>query len=196
MAKPRIVLGRLCISLGKFIESLAVAVMKTDDLVEFSKQTYAAQLAGWNRPTIVEQGLEVGERELFEHIPLKSGHILVLFVGTGREAIVFAKKGFQVTGVDFIPEMIEMAKANARERGVTIEGLVQEISELDVTLESFDLAWISNFMYSSIPTKNKRINTLKKIREALKPEGYFVCRFLMQKTGGFFYGQRKWFDGL
>lgn len=186
MAKPRIVLGKLCIRLGKFIESLAVAVMKPEDLAEFSKRTYVAQLAGWNRPTIVRQGLEAGEQELFERIPFKSGRMLVLCVGTGREAIVFAKKGFEVTGVDFVSEMIEIAKANAREHGVSIEGLVQEISKLDMTPESFDIAWISNFMYSSIPTKNKRINTLKKIREALKPEGYFVCRFLMQKTGGFF----------
>ncbi len=188
MTKSRIALGKFFIRLGKFIEFLAVVVMKPEDLVEFSKQSYvtADALAGWNQPTIVDRGLDVGERELFERIPLKSGRMFVLFAGTGREAIVFAKKGFEIVGADFISEMLEMAKANARRHGVSVEGLVQDISELDVPQESFDLAWVSNLMYSSIPTKRNRINVLKRIQKALKSEGYLVCQFLVQKASGIF----------
>ncbi len=37
----RIGFGRFLLRLGKFIESTAVLAMKPDDLVEFSRQSYA-----------------------------------------------------------------------------------------------------------------------------------------------------------
>ncbi len=186
--KIRFTLGKFFIRLGKFIESWAVAVMKPDDLVEFSKQSYQASYipAYWNRPTIVDKGLEISESALFENLPLREGRLLVLGVGSGREAIVFAKKGFQVTGLDFVSEMVTSAKKNASERGIEIDGLVQEISELSIPQDSFDVIWISFAMYSSIPGKKRRIRALEKIKSALRPGGYFICQFSILKSSGFF----------
>ena len=39
---------------------------------------------------------------------------------------------------------------------------------------SFDLALILAAMYSSIPTRERRVEMLQRIKAALKPEGYFV----------------------
>jgi SAM-dependent methyltransferase len=90
-----------------------------------------------------------------------------------------ARMGFEVVGVDYIKDMVEKARANAARHGVAIQGLVQEISQLDVQLASFDLVVIFSAMYSSIPTRTRRVQMLKRIHDALKPGGYFLCQFIL-----------------
>ena len=48
---------------------------------------------------------------------LTGGPLLDLACGTGRMAIHMARQGYQVTGVDIVPEMIARAKQKATEQG-------------------------------------------------------------------------------
>ena len=171
--RPRITLARFLIQMGKFVESLAVMVMRPDDLVEFGRQTYTRphNVASWGRSDLVERGLRPDETALLEKLPLKEGRLLLLGVGGGREAIPLARMGFDVTGVDFVPGMVELAKENAAQRGVRIEGLVQEISRLDVPASSYDVVWLCAAMYSCVPTRQRRVAMLRRIRQALRPGG-------------------------
>ena len=127
--RPRIVLARLLIKIGRFIETAALMVMKPDDLIEYSRQTYAREqcISSWSKTDLVDSGLKNDEKELFNKLPLKQGRLLLLGLGGGREAIYFAKVGFQVTGVDFIPEMAEQAKKNTTRHDLAIESIVQDI---------------------------------------------------------------------
>ena len=177
--KPRITLGRFLIRLGKFVQSLAVMVMRPDDLVEFGRQMYTRphNVASWGQPDLVDRGLSPDETALLEHLPHKEGRLLLLGVGGGREAIPLAQMGFAVTGVDFIPEMVEKARENAAQRGVKIEGLVQEISKLDVPTGAYDVVWLCAAMYSCVPTRSRRVAMLRRIRRGLRPGGHFVCQF-------------------
>ena len=181
----RVVMGRFLVRLGGFIQSLALMVMRPDDLVEFSRQTYARpkDVESWNREELVDSGLSSDETALLEKVPLKEGQVLLLGVGGGREAISLGRIGFEVTGVDFVPEMIQRARKNATRHGVRIEGLVQEISKLDVSGEPFDMVWLSAGMYSSVPTRKRRIKMLKRIGNALRPGGYFACQFHWDTRG-------------
>lgn len=180
----RILLGRLLVRLGRFVESLSVTVMRPDDLMELTKQSYGgpAGVEGWSRDKVVDSGLEETEKRMLAHLPLRSGRLLLLGLGGGRDAIALAKVGFEVTGVDFVPEMIERAKANALKRGVRIEGIIQDFSRLDVPAASYDVVWLSAFMYSCIPTRKRRVEMLKRIAKALKPSGYFVCEFSWDRS--------------
>lgn len=180
--RPRVAAGSFLVRIGTFIQSLAVVVMRPDDLLEFNRRAYAdsKRVEAWGSESIVDGGLEPREIALFEKIPLSKGRVLVLDLGGGREAIHFAGLGFEVTGIDFIPEMAEKAKKNATKRGVSIDILVQEISELDVPHNSYDIVWLSAAMYSSIPARGNRIKMLEKIRAALKPGGYFALQFQRQ----------------
>lgn len=182
----RIRLSSFLIRLGRFIQSLPVVVMRPDDLVEFSRQTYAkpTNVKNWSEKNRVNGGLTREERSLLANIPLKKGRLLLLGVGGGREAIPLAKIGFQVTGVDFVPEMVEMAKKNAAERGIEIDGSVQDISKLDIPADSYDVVFLSAAMYSCVPTRNRRVEMLKTIWKALKPGGFFVCEFHWDNKGG------------
>jgi ubiquinone/menaquinone biosynthesis C-methylase UbiE len=175
----RITLARFLVRFGRFIQSLALMVMRPDDLVEFGRQTYdkADHVESWSSDEIIESGLDRDEAALLEKIRLKDGKLLLLGVGGGREAIYLAKKGFEVTGVDFSEGMVKSAQENAARRGLTISGIVQEISQLDVSENSYDIVWLSSAMYSSIPTSNRRLMMLQRISKALKPGGYFICQF-------------------
>lgn len=175
----RINLGRSLLRLGAFVESLPVVVMKPEDLIEFSRQTYSRlqNVESWAEDSIVDAGLNQSELELINAIPIKSGELLLLGVGGGREAIPFVKMGYKVTGVDFVENLVERAKENAKKHGVTISGLVQEISQLNVPHNSFDIVWLSRAMYSCIPTRRLRIEMVRRITNALKPGGFFLCQF-------------------
>ncbi|MBN1543325.1 class I SAM-dependent methyltransferase [candidate division KSB1 bacterium] len=129
----------------------------------------------------MDSGLSRDETELINAIPAKTGKVLVLGVGGGREAIVFARMGFQVTGVDFVQASVERSIENATARGVEIKGLIQEISRLDVAENSYDMIWISRAMYSCVPTRLRRVNLVQKLARALKPGGYIICQFHRQE---------------
>ncbi|MCU0486455.1 MAG: class I SAM-dependent methyltransferase [Anaerolineales bacterium] len=175
----RIRLGRFLLQLGDFIQSLPVLVMKPDDLVEFSRQAYAkpGDVESWAEDSLVDTGLSAEELDLLNAVPLKTGELLVLGVGGGREAIPMARIGFRVTGVDFVPAMVERAKDNATRRGVELEGIVQEISQLDLPGKLYDVVWMSRAMYSSVPTRKRRVEMVRRIARVLKPGGYFLCQF-------------------
>jgi SAM-dependent methyltransferase len=162
-------------------------IMRPDDLVEFSRRSYArpTSVAGWGDEGFVDGGLADEEKSLLQKASLCGGRILVLGLGGGREAIPLARMGFDVTGIDFVPQLVEKAVENARRRGVTIQGLVQDFSRLDLPRGSYDAAWLMSGNYSSIPSKARRLRVLGAIREALRPGGYFFCGFLFGREERF-----------
>jgi SAM-dependent methyltransferase len=174
-----IALARALIRLGEFIESSALMVMPSNELVEFSRQHYAkpTSIDDWNSDDVVGGGLNTEEQQLLEHIPLRTGQLLLLGLGGGREAIPFAQMGFNVIGVDFIPSMVERAIANAARSNVQIKGIVQDIAALDVPTEAYDVVWLSAAMYSCVPTCARRVEMLRRVKRTLKPGGYFACQF-------------------
>jgi SAM-dependent methyltransferase len=177
--RVRVSLARGLLGLGAFVQSLAVAVMRPDDLVEFSRLSYAdpRNVDAWAEDDLVNSGLSAEELELLAAVPARNGDLLLLGVGGGREAIPLARMGFRVTGVDYIAAMVDRALENAARRGVHIEGLVQEISQLDVPAGAYDVVWLSRYMYSCVPTRTRRVEMVRRIARALKPGGVFLCQF-------------------
>src|SRR5260370_209411 len=67
----------------------------------------------------------LAELEFFLSLfPLAKGsRILDGGCGTGRHSIEMAKRGFNVTGLDLSPGMLQVAQKNAAEAGVEVEWL-------------------------------------------------------------------------
>lgn len=177
--KPRILLAKCLIKLGRFIQALAVTVMKPDDLIEFSRQSYAKnhEVEAWSQKEWIESGLTPEEIRLVNEIPIDNGNLFILGTGGGREAIFFAQKGIHVTAIDFVPEMVEETLKNARIFGVKIDAFTQEISNINASKNFFDFIWISMGLYSAVPTRKRRINMLKQLYISLKPGGHLFCMF-------------------
>ena len=67
-----------------------------------------------------------------------SGSILDAGCGTGDNALFFASRGQNVTGIDFLEEPIRRAKCKAAERGVSVIFLVKDAMTLKDWSERFD----------------------------------------------------------
>ena len=177
--RPRVALAKFLVRMGHFIQSLAVAVMRPRDLIEFTRLTYAdpKDIQGWTDRDLVDSGLTPAEESILKKIPLAGGRLLVIGSGGGREAFVLARRGFDVTGVDNVAGMAEKAKENAVERGLNVRFLVQDITMLDVPERSFDIVWLTAGLYSLVPTRKLRAALLERIGSALREGGYCICGF-------------------
>src|SRR5438045_7980563 len=66
------------------------------------------------------------------------GSVLDAGCGTGENALFFADRGHQVTGIDFLPGPIELAKQKAAQRGISATFLVMDALQLDSLPQQFD----------------------------------------------------------
>lgn len=173
----KIKLARKILRIGQYIRTLAIVVMRPNDLVEFSRQNYQVFHRKWTKEKLLTKGLTEQEEQLIQKIGISNGNLLLLGVGGGREAIPLGKMGFSITGVDFIPELIVFTEKYAKHNNISFIGLVQNYEELSVPKQSYQVVWLSNYMYSSIPTVKRRKLFLIRVKEALRTNGYFILQF-------------------
>jgi SAM-dependent methyltransferase len=78
-------------------------------------------------------------KELVEGRP--PGRALDLGCGTGTNAVFLAKQGWEVVGVDFVPEAVEAARKRALASGVSVSFVVGDVAQLRRTgvVGPFDL---------------------------------------------------------
>lgn len=94
---------------------------------------------GWNPLVEVEESVV---RPLLEGL-LPVERAIDVATGTGRHALFLAERGAEVLGLDDSPEMLRVARANARERGlvgVRFQQATLGTGRLPAPPESFDLA--------------------------------------------------------
>ena len=153
--------------------------MRPRDLVELNRLHYCRPgvIALLSDESYVDSGLTPGETALLGRVPLRRGRLLDLGAGAGREAIALASIGFDVTCVDFLPELVEKARANASRHRLSMDALTREATALDLPAGAYDIAWLTSQMYSSIPGRAGRVRLLQGIARALKPGGRFACQF-------------------
>jgi tellurite methyltransferase len=68
-------------------------------------------------------------------------------MGTGRNAVYLAKKGFDVEGVDISPEAVRSALDQARAVGVTLKARVADLeSDYHIEKSAYDVIICLNIM--------------------------------------------------
>jgi len=87
---------------------------------------------------------------------LSTGRALDVAMGTGRNAVYLAKKGFDVEGVDISPEAVRSALEQARKVGVTLKARVADL-EIDYYIEkgAYDVIICFNYLQRSLITQIK-----------------------------------------
>lgn len=105
----------------------------------------------------------------------RSKTLLDIGCGTGNHAILFAKKGYQVVGVDKARKMITIAR-NRMAIGDHLEFCVGDISKL-VLYRKFDTAVSLFHVMSYLPTNELLIKSLRNINRHLKKGSLFIFDF-------------------
>jgi len=99
--------------------------------------------------------------------------VLDLCCGTGSASLLLAGKGYDVSGVDVSPAMVEVARRKAEENGVRVDYCVQDASSLRLSTR-FDLV-VSLFDSLNYVLESAALQELfYRVSEHLRPTGLFV----------------------
>ncbi len=116
---------------------------------------------------------------LAQHPP---GRALDLGCGTGTNVITLAQRGWQVTGVDFAPRAIRLARRKARRAGVKARFLVDDVTRLQGVEPPFDLILdMGCFHGLSAPAQEKY---RQKVEQLLAPGGHFLLYVFFRSDRG------------
>jgi len=121
-------------------------------------------------------------RENVSH--LKSGNVLCVAEGEGRNAVFLAQQGFQVTAVDSSIVGLEKAQRLAAKNRVEITTIQSDLNDFDFGIERWDNV-ISIFCH--LPPELRR-KVHQKIEESLIPEGMLLLEAFTPKQLDFASG--------
>ena len=93
--------------------------------------------------------------------------VLNVGCGPGTEALVLADMGFNVTGLDFSANMVEVARCNSEKYGVKYDVVQGDAMDLPFEDDSFDFI-ASNYALWAIPDPEK---AMKEWLRVLRPGG-------------------------
>ena len=113
---------------------------------------------------------------MFQQFAVRCGSpILELGCGTGRVLLPLARQGFQVTGVDISPEMLDLARhriaAESLAERVTL--VQQDMRELDLD-DRFNLAFAAVNTFMHMHSTDDQLAALGRIRHHLNPGGLLL----------------------
>jgi 2-polyprenyl-3-methyl-5-hydroxy-6-metoxy-1,4-benzoquinol methylase len=135
-----------------------------DPLEEFrDPQTYDLVVGDYNddRPCIEQWARARG------------GPLLDLACGTGRMAIQMAQLGYEVVGVDLVPEMIALARQKADAAGVAVEWVVADARAFRLDRQ-FPCIFMLENVFQFLLTRPDQEAMLARVREHLRPDGWFI----------------------
>lgn len=103
---------------------------------------------------------------------LVKGKVIDAGCGTGENALFFASRGCEVTGIDFLERPIKKAISKAEERGLTATFQQEDALNLENWTETFDVAIDCGLFHSLGEAERKKY--LSGLWHVLKPNGLFV----------------------
>ena len=101
------------------------------------------------------------------------GPLLDLACGTGTMAIRMAQLGYEVTGVDIIPEMIAWASQKAQTQGVSIDWVVADVRTFHLQ-KQFPLVYLLGNAFQHFLSRADQEALLARVWEHLHPQGCFL----------------------
>jgi tellurite methyltransferase len=113
---------------------------------------------------------------------IKSGKVLDVGVGEGRNALFLAKEGFEVTGIDILKEAVNKFLKFAKNEKLDVKGIVSNFVDFEFN-QKYDV--IISVATLHLISKSKVIDAIKKIKEFTKPNGINLLTVFTKKDIGF-----------
>lgn len=121
----------------------------------------------------INGGAEIGGAFYFDLAHECGNPILELACGTGRITIPLAEQGFDVTGVDITPEMLERAEQKAAVQGASIEWIRADARKLNLG-RRFKMAFTTGNSFQAFLDSESQEDLLRTVRVHLIPGGVFA----------------------
>lgn len=113
----------------------------------------------------------------------KPGRALDIGCGTGTNVITLAQAGWRVTGVDFAPRAIQLARQKMEQARVQAELFVGDVTKLEGVAGPFDFAFDLG-CFHTIP-QDRRNKYLEQLDRVLASSGFWLMYgFLRSNTPG------------
>lgn len=124
----------------------------------------------------------------------RDSRVLDLCCGIGRHSVEFAKRGFNVTGVDKTGRYIETAKRSANELGVKVKFVNKDMLHYRKD-DSYDLviSFFSSFGYFT--SRDDDLKVAKNIWASLREKGKFLLDLAGKETIARNYQRKNWREG-
>jgi SAM-dependent methyltransferase len=104
--------------------------------------------------------------------------------GAGNSAIYLAGRGFKVTGIDFSPTAIKIAKENAERKGAKCNFFVADITdELNEVNQTWDFAYDWGLLHHIFPRQRQKY--VENVYRILNPKGKYLSVCFSKKDTGF-----------
>jgi len=129
---------------------------------------------------------DLPQRRLFEALLPTRGKVLDAGCGSGRDALAFAKAGYDVTAIDGSAEMVRLS---TRHTGLPVR--LMAFDEID-WVEAFDGVWACASLLHVPPDALPGV--IGRVRRALKPGGVFFASFKL--GAGLRSANGRWFSDL
>jgi ubiquinone/menaquinone biosynthesis C-methylase UbiE len=111
-----------------------------------------------------------------------NGRVIELGCGTGENALLFARSGLDVLGVDGSPEAIRLARAKAADARVRATFEIGDVLDLGGDPERFDTATDSGVFHTFEDQDRPRFAA--SVHRVLRPEGHlFILCFSEREPG-------------
>ncbi|MEO8443533.1 MAG: class I SAM-dependent methyltransferase [Gammaproteobacteria bacterium] len=101
----------------------------------------------------------------------KPGRALDIGCGAGTDSVYLAKKGWDVTSLDFMPKALEYTQARAQQAGVTVRPVEADIAEW-VVPEPFDLVLDHGLLHNMDVVRHAAYR--QRVLSAIAEDGDFV----------------------
>jgi SAM-dependent methyltransferase len=131
-------------------------------------QFKAAQRAGWAHFAPLQSHTTPTAARLVAHAGIRPGQrVLDVACGTGVVAVTAARRGAVVTGLDLTPELLAVARDNARIAGVAIDWHEGDVEALPFSDATFDVV-VSQYGHMFAPRPEVAVSEMLRV---LKPGG-------------------------
>jgi SAM-dependent methyltransferase len=161
------------------------------ELLDRLRRAYDPEAPAW----AAGDGLDADEAALLAHHLAPGMRLLDVGCGAGREAVALARAGLAVTAIDLAPRMVALTRERAAAAGLSVAVEAGDALELHWPPASFDVVYLAAGVYSHIPGRARRVATLVRLRERLRPGGLLVLVPLFHGARGLLSRSRL-VDGL
>jgi SAM-dependent methyltransferase len=125
----------------------------------------------------VDYGLDVWEQRIYGELLTRSDRVLLVGCGSGRDLIPLVELGYNVTGLDPVPELVDLAKTNLAKRGLSAPVHAGFVETWDMA-EPFDVVLFSGACYSYVRPSALRVETLRRIKARLSQKGRIIINYM------------------